>query len=171
MGHIPAKVIQTIYQHHERLDGSGFPRGESGARIGKQAQVVGVADHYCAMIAGRLGRGSLPPHRAVQLLLSVGSRLYAEEILEKFVRIVGAYPIGTLVLLSSDELAVVCGVSELDLLKPEVAIIFDANRLHIPTPERCLDLASEDENPEGITIQAAAELEKFGVNYIEWLTQ
>lgn len=113
------------FQHHERLDGSGYPRGLREDRIIPFAKVVAVADAYDAMVAERPYRPALPAHAAVAELLSgVGSQFDAA-IVHKLSRRLATYPNGTVVRLSTGELAAVAGQG-IRPASPVVRVVSDA---------------------------------------------
>lgn len=95
-----------VYQHHERLDGSGYPRGIGENDIHEFAKICAVSDVYDAMVADRPYRLGFPPHKAFQVLQSSGDTL-DQTVLHHFFKHIAAYPIGTFVGLSSGQIGVV----------------------------------------------------------------
>ena len=102
---VPAAHI--AFQHHERYDGSGYPRGLIGNDIHHYARIVGVADTYDALIGNRVYRKAYLPHQAVELLLGSGNYLFDYECIKAFVDCVALYPIGMTVTLDTGEKGVV----------------------------------------------------------------
>lgn len=106
---IPAHVA---FQHHERFDGSGYPRGLMDADTLELAKVVAVADSYDAMTSDRPYRESVMPHQALSELARDAGKGYNPKVVKCFVDVVAAYPLGTVVKLSDGSMATVVGVTK-----------------------------------------------------------
>jgi HD-GYP domain-containing protein (c-di-GMP phosphodiesterase class II) len=118
------EVKRIVAEHHERMDGSGFPEGRRGLDISRLAQIVGIVDWYDGMVSRRGGRPAMLPNDAVRrLFLSGKEGRFDAALIETTVRIVGVYPIGSLVLLNTGEQAIVVGLNPEARLKPKVLII------------------------------------------------
>lgn len=167
---VPVQVRKAVFQHHERLDGSGYPTGAVRDQICDFARVVGLADHFCNLLTGWPDREPLPAYLAISHISKTCDTLFGAELLKHLVQVVGVYPVGTIVKLSSDKLAVVTSVNPDDVLRPEVAVIFGRERVFAPKPDLCLDLAVQSEEAEHTTIMAAADLKDFGIDYFDWMT-
>lgn len=112
LGITDQKWLTLVRQHHEQSDGSGYPAGYSGDNIEMGARIIGLADMYCASVSGRTYRGPQKPKSALRdLYLKYGQKfdLVAASTL---IRILGIYPVGTLVRLKSSEIGVVTGTGE-----------------------------------------------------------
>jgi hypothetical protein len=94
-------------QHHERLDGSGYPRGLRGEEILPFARIAAVADVYDAMTADRPFRAAVPPHEAMGVVLAAAGTKLDAWYVRRLASRLAVYPQGTIVRLSSGELAVV----------------------------------------------------------------
>ncbi|MFO1318134.1 MAG: HD domain-containing phosphohydrolase [Burkholderiales bacterium] len=98
--------LAVIEQHHEAIDGSGYPRALQGEAVNVGAQMLSAADRYCAMVSERAYRAAAPANVALrQIFLSQGKSLDAV-IAALLVREIGMYPPGTAVLLANGERAV-----------------------------------------------------------------
>lgn len=117
------EVCRIIMEHHERCDGSGYPRQMKTQDIASLAQIVGIVDFYDKMVSRRGGRPAMIPHDAVRQLFLVGERgQYPKPLVEAVIRSIGVYPVGSLVRLNTGEQAVVVGVNPEHRLKPQVKI-------------------------------------------------
>lgn len=96
----------TVYQHHERINGKGYPEGLSDEQIHPFARIAAVTDVYDALVADRPYRKAMPPHKALEILESSGDE-YDLNMLQNFMQHIAAYPIGNIVGLSSGEIGVV----------------------------------------------------------------
>lgn len=118
-GDIPAPVISAILQHHERLDGSGYPHGISGDTIDKLSRMAAICDAYDTLASSSgAGRG-LDPAEAINTLRAQPEKFDAA-LLEKLVETVGVYPVGAFVRMRSNRLAMVVDLDPSDRLSPTV---------------------------------------------------
>jgi HD-GYP domain-containing protein (c-di-GMP phosphodiesterase class II) len=131
---LPPKFANLVLLHHERQDGTGYPRGLRGYQIGLPGSIAAICDAYDALLA-------LPPHgegrssgQALKLLAEERGTAFHGPLLEQFVRCMGAFPVGTVVELASGDVGVVVGEHLLQRLKPKVRLL--ASR-------KLVDLASE----------------------------
>lgn len=113
-----------IAQHHERMDGSGYPEGLKGEEISQMGQMAGIVDVYDAITTDRRYKNRVLPTEALKQLYEGSETQFNRELLERFIRCIGIYPIGTLVRLRSGLLGVVIRHSERSLLTPAVRIIY-----------------------------------------------
>lgn len=98
---IPLLAAHCAYQHHERLDGSGYPRGLKGDEIHLYAQIIGIADVFDAVTSHRVYRKAKLPHEGLELLYSGADTLFDKDLVQAFSRAVAIYPVGMEVVLSN----------------------------------------------------------------------
>jgi HD-GYP domain-containing protein (c-di-GMP phosphodiesterase class II) len=106
------EIAQIALQHHERWDGEGYPQGLSGTEIMFEARIVSVADAFEAMVSERPWRNSMIGYEAMRSILSDNQRRFDPEIVKIFIRAMGLYPVGSLVLLSDGSIGRVISSSE-----------------------------------------------------------
>ena len=140
-------VRAIVYQHHERWDGSGYPRGLKGNQIYELAQVTGLVDMYDAITADRVYRKAMPAHEAFELIAASGDFLFRFDIVKAFLDHIAAYPAGTWVKLSTGEVAIVLETKKGMALRPKVKVLFDSGG-NVEKEEKYLNLI----NITGITI-------------------
>jgi HD-GYP domain-containing protein (c-di-GMP phosphodiesterase class II) len=99
--------LEAVTQHHERLDGSGYPRALSGDAIAPGARLLAIADIYCALVTEHAHRRALLPNAALKELYLMRAKGLDGAMVEQFIKVAGVYPPGTLVKLANGELAVV----------------------------------------------------------------
>ena len=99
--------IEAVEQHHESMDGTGYPHGLSGQDICVEARVLKAADIWCALVSARPNRPAKYPHDAIQELLTRERMKLDMSVLATLRRLLGNYPPGTLVRLASREIGVV----------------------------------------------------------------
>jgi HD-GYP domain-containing protein (c-di-GMP phosphodiesterase class II) len=122
------------WQHHERFDGSGYPKGLRGYQIHEFARIAALADVYDAMSTDRIYRKRFLPHEVIEYLRDKGKILFDPELTKAFLQNIAPFPIGSLVLLNSGEKAVVAKIPKDFPTRPEVEIIFgtDGALLEVP---------------------------------------
>ncbi|MES2207040.1 MAG: HD domain-containing phosphohydrolase [Pseudomonadota bacterium] len=134
-GSIPNEVIEIAHKHHERIDGSGYPRGLSGGLIGVHAEMSGLVDTFCAMTHNRPYRISqVENHKALNELYSQRGKLFSETLVEQFVQCIGIYPPGTIVELNSNEIGIVIQQHAVRRLQPQIMIVMDTQRVPYRAP-------------------------------------
>lgn len=139
------KVVLGILEHHERMDGSGYPRGMTGERISIYGRMAAIADCFSALITERPHARALAPQEALLRLYEWSGSLLHEPLLEQLVQAIGVFPVGSLVELSSGEVAIVTQQNRIRRLEPRVLIVAgpDKQALEVPV-ERDLMIRHED---------------------------
>lgn len=115
------------YQHHERFDGSGYPRGLKGNDIHLYAQIVGLADMYDALVSPRPYRKRYRTSEAIEFLFAAGGTYFDHELIKLFCSHISIYPIATMLLLNTGQTVVVVENSELALHRPIVRVVKEAD--------------------------------------------
>ncbi|MGB9849144.1 MAG: HD-GYP domain-containing protein [Moorellaceae bacterium] len=113
----------VVLNHHERYDGSGYPRGLKGKNIHLTAAVCAAADMYNAITTDRVYRPALPPHEAYEMLMGAGGSALDFRAVTAFLSCVDPYPPGTLVRLSSGDIAVVLSNDPALPFRPVVLLV------------------------------------------------
>lgn len=134
-------VTDVCLHHHERIDGAGYPHGLKGNEIGAEAKMAAICDVYDAVTSRRPYKAPTGPAESLAGMFKTKGH-FDEAILAAFVRSVGIYPVGSLVRLKSDRLALVAGQDETDTMRPLVRVFYCIrNRARIPAHD--LDLARD----------------------------
>ncbi len=128
------EVLQGIAQHHERENGSGYPAGLSGNEISLFGRMAAIVDSFSALTSPRSYAEAMPAYEALQCLSNFNTELYQATMIEQFIQAIGVFPVGSMVELSSGEVAVVISHSKVRRLKPRVLIISDASKRPSPQP-------------------------------------
>jgi HD-GYP domain-containing protein (c-di-GMP phosphodiesterase class II) len=137
IGPIPLDI--TLH-HHERLDGSGYPEQLIAADISELAQMAAIVDVYDAITADRVYHKGIPAAEALRKIYEWSKFQFNPVLVQEFMRCVGIYPVGTLVLLESGRLAVVVEPHETSLLTPKVNVFFNTRSQAYIQPQT-VDLA------------------------------
>lgn len=131
------EVMRAAYQHHERENGTGYPRALRGEQISDMAKVVGVADTFAAAVAPRPYRAGKRPYDALEELVRLGARRVLDRrCVRALVEAMGLFPIGSFVRLSTGDVAEVVGMNPTALDRPVVKVVHRSGGA-----ERTLDLA------------------------------
>ena len=129
-------------QHHERYDGSGYPRGLQGQEIHEYARIVGLCDVYEALTSKRMHRDAHLPHEALEFLLGGGTTLFDVNLVKLFAKNVAIYPVGMSVRLNTNETAVVVSLNPEYPQRPIVRLLTDDSGRKLDMPYD-LDLTKE----------------------------
>ena len=135
-------VTDMIVNHHERLDGSGYPRGIKKNNISKLARMTAIIDVYDAFTGDKPHKKGEPPLTALRYLMSKKHQ-FDQELVQKFIKYLGVHPVGTVVKLSNDKLAVVVQGNRTNPIKPIVKIFYNLTHERYITAIDC-DLNSAD---------------------------
>lgn len=114
----------VAYQHHERLNGEGYPRRLRGGEIHEFARIAAVADAYDALVSERLLRRGFTPGEALQMLQGLGQQ-YDQDAVRALAACVALYPVGTLVELNTREQGLVIATRKGATDRPVVRVIYD----------------------------------------------
>lgn len=139
---LPVDVQAVVAQHHEMIDGSGYPRRLVGAQIALPAKIVAIANRFDRLCNPSNPAAALTPHEALSLMFSRQREQFEPAALMTFVRCLGIYPPGTIVALNIGVLGMVTSVNSTRPLKPTV-LIYDP--LVPPDEAVPLDLEQEPE--------------------------
>jgi HD-GYP domain-containing protein (c-di-GMP phosphodiesterase class II) len=122
---LSATSAHVALEHHERLDGSGYPRGLKGEEIHIFSRIASIADVYDAMTSDRIYRPAYPPNEAVEFIMGGSGSLFEYNLVKSFLRSVAPYPVGDIVLLNTQEVGIVVDVRRDFPLRPIVRVIED----------------------------------------------
>ncbi len=114
-------------EHHEKYDGTGYPRGLKGEEINYFARIVAIADVYDALTTDRVYRKAMKPYDAMKIIVSGSGTHFDPEIVRVFLQAISIYPAGSHIKLNTGEIAVVEKVDSNHILRPEIIVIFDKN--------------------------------------------
>jgi HD-GYP domain-containing protein (c-di-GMP phosphodiesterase class II) len=151
---ITPETCRLVAEHHERLDGSGYPQGLRGAALSSLSQTVAIADIYETMLGNRAGRPPLLPAQALKELYQCGRLQQLDlHLVEMMVRCLGIYPVGSLVVLNTGERAVVIAANPANVLRPVVRLLGEQQPWG-GVPPVLIDLAAPDTGPSRSILQA-----------------
>ncbi|WP_083496508.1 HD-GYP domain-containing protein [Pseudoalteromonas phenolica] len=150
--------------HHERLDGSGYPRGLSNGEISNYVRMASIVDVFDALTAERVYKKALPPIQAFKILRENSPNHFDEHLLNEFINCIGIYPVGSLVKLKSQKIGMVASSNSAQPLKPVVKVFYSAKTMyHIAVED--IDLAEKRCTDE---LEAAIKPEEFGLDLVKF---
>jgi HD-GYP domain-containing protein (c-di-GMP phosphodiesterase class II) len=158
--------VAVVLEHHERYNGCGYPYRMAGDEISLAGRMAAIVDTYDAMTSDRPYRPAISPAIALRQLFEQGGSQFDPNLVAAFVRTIGVYPVGTLVLLESGHLAVVAELDHENLLSPVVRVIFHSGRRQYVAPVE-VDLARKVGNHYGQIVRAE-EYETWGISPLRW---
>ena len=132
-------AITMIREHHERLDGSGYPKMLTTNEISKYGRMMAIIDSYDAMTAERVYKTCMHPVNAFKALVNESPVFYDEELVESFIECLGVYPVGTLVKLNSGKIGLISELNKHKPLHPYVRVFYNT-RLNQTIPIEQINL-------------------------------
>jgi HD-GYP domain-containing protein (c-di-GMP phosphodiesterase class II) len=163
---VPQTVADMVLCHHERFDGSGYPRGLYGNQIPPFARIAGIADSYDAMTSATPYSKPMAAYDAARSLNEMRGKQFAAEVVEQFIATMGMFPVASLVELNDGSVGVVLEQNPGNVLRPKVLLLLDENRA--PLPQRRVlemrDLPLDATHSEARWIVSGHEHGAFGVD-------
>ena len=161
-GSFSEEQIAIAEQHHEMLDGSGYPQGLSGDAIHYFARLTAVADVYDALTAKRVYKPAMPMYQALLRIHKNKGAEFDEDVVDLFVKTLGLYPVGSLVEINTGEQAVVFEPNPTDSRRPVVALLTQPNKKPRSAPY-IMSLAVRSQ-AGGREINKVMDPEKIGID-------
>lgn len=121
-------VLEIVASHHERVDGSGYPRRLKGERICFHGELAGLVDSYCAMTRNRAYGPAISSQKALESLIRMRGGKFRDSVVDQFIQCIGIYPIGSLVELNTGEVGVVIQQNQVRRLKPRLLMVLAADK-------------------------------------------
>jgi putative nucleotidyltransferase with HDIG domain len=145
---VTPEVVSIVEAHHERHNGSGYPKGLSKNEIPPFARIVGIVDTYDAMISDRAYANGVSPADAISKLYTMRDVDFQGELVEEFIQSIGIYPAGSLVELTDGRVGMVVAEHRRRRLRPNLLIILDSDKNQLQ--QTCyLNLLEETEDAVG----------------------
>ncbi|MBQ4860785.1 DUF3391 domain-containing protein [Pseudoalteromonas sp. MMG013] len=135
-------MMDVIINHHERVDGSGYPRRLRGDKVSKAARIMAIIDVYDAMTSDRPHQMSEEPVHALRYLLA-NKEQFDAELVQRFIKCMGVHPVGTIVKLTNERLALVLEGNKQAPTAPKVRVFYNTKHMHHITAKE-LDLSDAE---------------------------
>ena len=162
-----SRAAATIFEHHLSFDSSGYPELLNKRKPSLFARIVAIADTYNAMTSGRVyhNKRHLPDETITSMVNRVG-KVFDPLLLKTFINIMGIFPVGTVVALSSNEIGIISKNNPDNLEKPQVKVIANEEGLYDLSEVKVLDLSMEP----GLSVTKIIDDDKYNIdiaNYLE----
>ena len=161
---LPELVIEIVQQHHERLDGKGYPKQLTEQQISQVGRMIAIVDSYDAMTAERVYKVGMHPIKAFKILMKDAPDSYDNALVEQFVNCLGIYPIGTLVKLTSGKLGLISRLNKSQPLLPFVRVFYNT-RLNQAIAMEELDLSQTKHKDQ---IDCCIKPGEFNINLLRF---
>ena len=166
---MPALAPIVAFEHHLKQDLSGYPEKIGSRKLNLCTMIVSIADVFDALRSTRPYRKGLATDRIRNIMGEQGNPAFNQPLLKRFVNLMGLFPVGNLVRLSTDELAVVTAEHPTDPFRPQVKIIADkdGSMLEDPILVNTWELDSRGDHPRNVV--EAADPEPLGIDPLKYL--
>jgi HD-GYP domain-containing protein (c-di-GMP phosphodiesterase class II) len=139
---LPPELTGLASLHHERFDGSGYPRGLRGAGIDLFGLIAAIVDTFDTLTAPPPLGEHLSPSNALNILYKGRGNQFHPALIEQFIQCIGVFPVGSVVELNSGEVAIVIAQNMVRRLQPRIMVVRDAHGNPL-IPYKMLDLIKE----------------------------
>lgn len=156
-------AADVAHAHHERPDGTGYPRGLTAEKIPLYAKIVAIAEAYDVITTKQHYREALSPSDALQELYSKRGTQFDEELVLKFIDSIGVFPPGSIVEMVNGQIGIVLSTTA-DKLRPRVILILDDEKE--PIEQHVIDLSQNAMDHQGEVFQIKTTLSdgSYGIN-------
>ncbi len=167
---IPTLAPVVAFEHHLRIDGSGYPAGVTRSSLNLGTMLCSIADVYDAMRSQRKYQQSFPTERILAVLKRDDGQQFDRHLVRRFVQLIGIYPPGNLVKLSTGEIAVVAKAYAPDPRRPKVRVVIDRSGVLVEEPYTINLWEHDPEQGRGATIIAPVDsADLFGIDPLSLL--
>lgn len=162
---IPNEVLTMVSQHHERVDGSGYPNKLSGDQISIPAQATGLIDTYCALTSHKTYAKGVFHQQALDEIHALSGKQFSDQLVDQFVQFMGMYPVSSLVELNTGEVAVVVQQNHVRRLLPRLMVLLTPSKKRYEAPV-LLNLLHSPNTPSGdpYRIRRSLPPDSYGLN-------
>ncbi|MCX7088293.1 MAG: HD-GYP domain-containing protein [Methylococcales bacterium] len=162
---ISQEAIDAAYSHHERLNGSGYPRGLQSSAISTFTKIVTIADTYDAITSDRVYQEGKLHLEAIKILAQARNTDFDNDLVIKFADCIGIYPVGNPIQMTNGEVGMIIESNPDNKLKPKVLLLLDAQKK--PRQEKLIDTADPtlvDGNGEPYKLGKVIKQNAYGLN-------
>jgi len=160
---ISGTALDVALLHHERMDGGGYPNGRGGKRISLIGRMSAIVDVYDALTSVRVYKDAWEPTQAMKKLIEWSPDHFDGELVQRFVRCIGIYPVGSVVALASGRVGIVLEQGE-NLMQPMIRVVYNRKYRRFERPVD-IDLARVGEDR---LVEAVSPL-RYGIDVTEFV--
>jgi putative nucleotidyltransferase with HDIG domain len=167
---LPDNVIAIVHDHHERANGSGYPRKMTGSGISMHTKIVSIVDTYDSITRGVHGYDSIRADEALKSIYAWRHELFDELLVEKFIQCVGIYPLGSVVELRTGQVGIVISSCPDARLFPRIMLVLDAHRKPVEPPEMInLALFREKLDTNDFEVKQLVDGERYDIDVRQYI--
>jgi putative nucleotidyltransferase with HDIG domain len=158
-------VLDIVRDHHERLNCTGFPNQSCGDEISYNAMMVSIVDVYDSVTMGYEGKEMVSCTDALKSMYDWRNELFQGELVEHFIQCLGIYPVGSVVMLNSNEIGIVVTFDEASRLAPRIMLLLDKDHKHFSAP-KIIDLSKFKDGDDKYLyeIKRVVKAEDYGID-------
>jgi HD-GYP domain-containing protein (c-di-GMP phosphodiesterase class II) len=162
---IPYSVVSLVAEHHERVDGSGYPRKLRESEISLTSQIAGLIDTYCAITSNKSYAKGVFHQQALDEIFRLSGRQFAATLVDQLVQFMGMYPVSSLVELNTGEVGVVIQQNQVRRLLPRLMLLLGPDKSKNKAPIM-LNLLNSPPTPTGEPYRIVKSLapDSYGLN-------
>lgn len=162
---IPLAVVTMVAQHHERIDGSGYPNQLRENQIGLTSQIAGLIDTYCAITSHKTYAKGVYHQEALDKIHQLSGNQFSNVLVDQLVQFMGMYPVSSLVELNSGEVGVVIQQNQVRRLLPRLMLLLGPDKKRYTSPV-ILNLLNSPPTPTGEPYRITKSLapDSYGLN-------
>jgi putative nucleotidyltransferase with HDIG domain len=166
---MPAVAPVIAFEHHLRLDGTGYPFGVSRSGLNIGTMLCSIADVYDAMRSQRAYQQAFPSDRILEVMKRSDGQQFDQHLVRRFTQLLGIYPPGNLVRLDTGALAVVMAVHAPDPFKPRVKVVISAtgDQLERPYEVNLWEVPAESQGPK--SVKASLDPAEYAIDPLTYL--
>jgi len=131
---ISKEVQQIVLEHHEQYDGFGYPNGLKGNEISQSSQIVSICNVYDHLTCDTDYTGAFNPVRALKMIYDLGNIFFESDFTQQFIKAMSIYPVGTLVRMKSNHLAIILESNDINPFRPKIRRIYSIQHNHYISP-------------------------------------
>lgn len=167
---VPPEVIEAVRDHHEKYNGSGYPRKRTRNQTSSMARIISLADVYDALTSDRSYKDAILPNKALAIMYGMRDQDFDTLEVQMFIKCLGIFPSGSLVKLNTGFYGVVYESNPKLPLMPKIKIILDQDLR--PIPSEMVDLAARQAmGDENLEILECADPASYRINLKPFLTR
>ena len=166
---VPALAPVVAFEHHLKYDLTGYPENVGSRKLNLCTMVVTVVDVFDALRSNRVYREGMATDRIKAIMQQQDGTAFNRTLLRRFVNMMGLFPVGTLVRLDTDELAVVTRAHPEDPFRPQIKLIRDAHGVDLEEPVLANTWERNDRGDYHMAIVEAVDPHEAGVDPLKYL--
>lgn len=166
---IPQDVIRAAHEHHEHFAGGGYPQGLQYNQIGRASSLISIVDTFDALTTDRCYSKAMHAHSALSTIFNLRGSSFSPALVDRFVKFIGVYPVGSIVVLNNGKRAVVIEQNPDNLLLPKVRLVLDKNNRYCKPKD--IDLMTASSGTAPLSIVGCMSYQECRINIAEFVPQ